>query len=205
MPSANVESRVQELLERVQMADDADRPFSGYSSGMKQRIAIARALLHDPPVLFMDEPTRSLDPAGARELRTFVVDQLKERDGKTILLATHDMREAEAMADRIAIMSKGRVRHVGTVEEVRRWGVTGRQFLLEVPAGADPRGPFRILGEESDGKRRKLTVALNDDAQLDDLLREVIGQGIAILGCDRVEPDLADAFSRILEAEEEAG
>jgi ABC-2 type transport system ATP-binding protein len=94
VPSARIESRVQELLARVKMADDADRPFSGYSSGMKQRIAIARALLHDPPVLFMDEPTRSLDPAGAQELRDFIRHDMQQRDGKTILIATHDMREA---------------------------------------------------------------------------------------------------------------
>ena len=67
----------------MDLLDAADRPFSGYSSGMKQRVSIARALLHDPPILMMDEPTRSLDPASSKNLRHFILDQLQGRDGKT--------------------------------------------------------------------------------------------------------------------------
>jgi ABC-2 type transport system ATP-binding protein len=108
VPRRQTEARIDELLERVDLMKAADRPFSGYSSGMKQRVSIARALLHDPPILLMDEPTRSLDPATSRSLRQFILDQLKGRDGKTILLATHDLREAEVVSDRIAILIRGR-------------------------------------------------------------------------------------------------
>ena len=205
VPAKKIESRISELLERVDMVEVADRAFSGYSSGMKQRIAIARALLHDPPVLFMDEPTRSLDPAAAKLLRKFVQEELKERDHKTILLATHDMREAEALSDRIAIMSSGCVRQVGTVDEVRRWGIQEHLFLLETDAGGpDPRGPFRIVSEETVNSTRKLTLSLDEGARLDDLLRAVMAQGIVVHGCDRVESDLEAAFSRILAQDDEA-
>jgi ABC-2 type transport system ATP-binding protein len=82
VPGRRIESRIDELLARVDMTEAADRPFSEYSSGMKQRVAITRALLHDPPILLMDEPTRSLDPASALSLRVFIREQLQGRDGK---------------------------------------------------------------------------------------------------------------------------
>jgi len=116
VPRKRSKARINELLERVDMVEAADRRFADYSSGMKQRLAIARALLHDPPILLMDEPTRSLDPASAMALRTFIRDEVKARDGKTVLLATHNLREAETMCDRVAILVKGKVREIGTVE-----------------------------------------------------------------------------------------
>src|SRR4029079_2453237 len=132
VPRETREARIATLLSRVDMTEPADRRFADYSSGMKQRLAIARAMLHDPPILFMDEPTRSLDPASALSLRTFILDELKGRDGKTILIATHNLREAEAACDRLAILVKGLVRQVGTVDEVRRWGVRERRLRLVV-------------------------------------------------------------------------
>ena len=206
VPRLEIDSRIAELLARFDLLDAADRPFSDFSSGMKQRVAIARALLHDPPILLMDEPTRSLDPAAAMELRRFVVEDLNRRHGRTILLASHNLREVEVMAHRVAILVEGRVRQVGTVEEVRRWGVQERLFKLELERGVDlPRGPFRTVSDElADGVRR-LVVALDPDVSLDALLRRLLDAGFSIRACDRVEPDLEDAFSRILSSEEGDG
>jgi len=203
VPSKRIESRIDELLEQVEMTEAAERPFSGYSSGMKQRIAIIRALLHDPPILLMDEPTRSLDPAAARSLRKFVKEDLNQRSGKTVMLATHNLREAEEIADRVAILAKGKMRQVGTVAQVRQWGVRERQFrlLLEGAQGAVD-GPFRILADETEDGVRRLIVTLDDKADLNDMLSGLIGAGISIRACDRVEPDLEEAFSRILDAED---
>ena len=202
VPRAATERRIDELLRRVDLAGAADRPFSGYSSGMKQRVAIARALLHDPPILLMDEPTRSLDPASSMALRRFVLDELSRRDGKTILLATHDLREAETISDRVAILVRGRVREIGSVQEVRRWGVRGQSFRLELDPGDRPlAGPFRALADETADGARRLTVTLDDGARLEDLLRALLASGAGIRACDRIEPDLEQAFSRILEAE----
>jgi len=204
VPPRQTEARISELLERVDMVKAADRPFSGYSSGMKQRVSIARALLHDPPILLMDEPTRSLDPAASKSLRHFILDRLKGRDGKTILLATHDLREAEVISDRIAILVRGRVREIGTVSEVQRWGVHERAFNLEIDAIAgELEGPFRTLTDETDAGARRLTVALNEGATLDDVLRALMGAGVVVRACDRLQPDLEQAFTRILEAESE--
>jgi ABC-2 type transport system ATP-binding protein len=204
VPRRRAKPRIRELLERVDMVEAADRRFADYSSGMKQRLAIARALLHDPPILLMDEPTRSLDPASAMALRAFIRDELKTRDGKTVLLATHNLREAETLCDRVAILVKGKVRQIGSVQEVRRWGVHERRFRLEVgnwPIGLA--GPFRVVTEEPLNGIRRVTIALDPDARLDDVLRLLLSAGGVVHACDRLEPDLEDAFSRILESEPE--
>ena len=206
VPRKRSKARINELLERVDMVEPADRRFADYSSGMKQRLAIARALLHDPPILLMDEPTRSLDPASAAALRTFIRDELKARDGKTVLLATHNLREAETMCDRVAILVKGKVREIGTVEEVRRWGINERRFRLEVASWpAELSGPFRLVSDEPLNGIRRVTVALDGDARLDDVLRLLLSAGAVVHACDRVEPDLEDAFSRILQSEAAGG
>jgi ABC-2 type transport system ATP-binding protein len=203
VPGPRIDARIDELLRRVEMSHAADRPFSGYSSGMKQRIAIARAMLHDPPILLMDEPTRSLDPASSLELREFIQHQLQEREGKTVLLATHNLREAEAMSDRIAILVRGRVRQVGTVPEVRRWGMQGRTFLLEVDVAVElPGGPFTALSDETVDDVRKITLELEPGVRFDDLLRHLFAAGVEVRACDRIEPDLEAAFSRILATEQ---
>ncbi len=206
VPGKMVESRIQELMEQVHIADAADRPFSDYSSGMKQRVAIARALLHDPPVLLMDEPTRSLDPAAALALRRFILDVLMRRDGRTVLLATHHLTEAEALCDRLAILVKGRVREVGTVAELRRWGVRERRFRLVTAADQGPiSGPFRVIEDATISGERRIDIALDNGVGLDDLLRSLIGAGVSFRACDRIEPDLESAFSRIVEAGEGDG
>jgi ABC-2 type transport system ATP-binding protein len=206
VPRPTRETRIATLLARVDMVEAADRRFADYSSGMKQRLAIARAMLHDPPILFMDEPTRSLDPASALSLREFALDELKARDGKTILIATHNLREAEAMCDRLAILVKGQVRQVGTVDEVRRWGVRERRLRLQVADWRGlPPGPWRQASVKHlpDGGT-EVEVALESEGAFEDLLRALLAAGVGVRACDRIEPDLEEAFSRILAQEREA-
>jgi len=202
VPGKQIDSRIDMLLSRVDMTEAADRPFSGYSSGMKQRIAIARALLHDPPILLMDEPTSSLDPASARKFRRFVVDELNGRDGKTVVLASHNLREVEVMAHRVAILVAGKMRQVGTVDEVRRWGVHQRRYQVTLAVDTLPVGPFEILARETSEGRNRFLLALEASAELPQLLDFLHTRGIAVFGCDRVEPDLEEAFSRIVDADD---
>jgi len=204
VPPRRTESRIDELLRRVEMSDAADRPFSGYSSGMKQRMAIARSLLHDPPILLMDEPTRSLDPAASLALRAFIKDELQAKNGKTILIASHNLLEIQTLADRLAILIRGRIRQQGTVAEVRRGGSRDRRYALELEAGdTELSGPFQVLDELTEEGVRKVTVAMLGGARLDELLRALHRQGQTIIACDRLEPDLEQAFTRILESEGE--
>jgi ABC-2 type transport system ATP-binding protein len=110
--------RIPELLERVGLAGRGDDRVETYSSGMTQRLHLARALLHDPEVLFLDEPTVGIDPVGARELRQTIRGLLEL--GKTILLTTHYMAEAEELCQRIAIIKKGRLVALDSPDALKR-------------------------------------------------------------------------------------
>lgn len=110
-------SRVNEVLEEVGLAARAHDRFSAYSQGMKQRLGVAAALLKDPELLVLDEPTNGLDPRGMAEMRTFV--RRLGRDGRTVLLSTHLMAEVEQVCDRAAVISMGRVVAEGTVDDLR--------------------------------------------------------------------------------------
>ena len=110
--------RIPELLEMVGLGERGREKIEGYSRGMKQRLHIARALLHDPQILFLDEPTIGLDPVGARELRR-VVRNLQDQK-KTILLTTHYMFEADMLCERIAVINKGNIVALDTPEELKK-------------------------------------------------------------------------------------
>jgi ABC-2 type transport system ATP-binding protein len=109
--------RIDQLLEMVGLAGRENEKVEGYSRGMRQRLHIARGLLHDPPVLFLDEPSLGLDPVGARELRRTIADLVAA--GKTVLLTTHYMFEADALCDRIAVINGGRIVAAGTGSDLK--------------------------------------------------------------------------------------
>jgi ABC-2 type transport system ATP-binding protein len=117
VPPRDIAQRVDELLQLVSLADRADERVEGYSRGMKQRLHIARTLLHRPQVLFLDEPTLGLDPIGARELRRIVSDL--HTSGATIILTTHYLFEADELCDRIGVIDKGRLVALGTPDDLK--------------------------------------------------------------------------------------
>ncbi len=128
VPTAERSRRIEEVLERVGLADAADRRVEEYSRGMKQKLHIARGILHRPVMLFLDEPTIGLDPKSARETRKLVRSLVA--DGVTIFLTTHYMFEAEELCQRIAVLSRGRIVAKDTVQGLRR--LVGGDRTLEV-------------------------------------------------------------------------
>ena len=120
VPHPEVDARVRELLVLVGLESTAAQLVGTFSSGMKQRLLIARALLARPRVLLLDEPTRSLDPISARALRAFLRDELVGRQGCTVLLATHSAEEAFGLCDRVAVLDRGRLLATGPVERLAR-------------------------------------------------------------------------------------
>ncbi|MGH2450448.1 MAG: ABC transporter ATP-binding protein [Candidatus Limnocylindria bacterium] len=116
------ESRVEAVLEEVELTDRASDRFSAYSLGMKQRLGVAAALLKDPELLILDEPTNGLDPAGMAEMRTFIRDLGRGR--RTVLLSSHLMSEVEQICDRVGVIRRGSLVGEGTVAELR-----GRESL----------------------------------------------------------------------------
>ena len=118
-PPGALEARVQELLERFGLAEAADRVARGYSGGMQRRLDIAMALVHDPAVLFLDEPTTGLDPEVRAEMWAEIA-RLADKKGKSVLLTTHYLEEADQLAERIAIVDRGKVVAQGTPDELKR-------------------------------------------------------------------------------------
>lgn len=128
-------SRVDEVLETVGLADRSQERVKKYSNGMKQRLLVARALLHQPKVLFLDEPTRGLDPGVARGIRGFIVDLA--RQGVTVFLTTHYMEEADQLSKRVAIINEGRIVAIGTSQQLKSkhgeaFGTTLEDVFIEL-------------------------------------------------------------------------
>lgn len=109
--------RTEAMLERVGMSDRADRKLRGYSKGMRQRIKLAQALLHDPELLLLDEPLSGIDPLGRQELLELF--RSLEAQGKCLLISSHELEELEKLTDHVAIMARGRIAAVGTLTQIR--------------------------------------------------------------------------------------
>ena len=131
VPRPEVAGRVNALLSEFDLADRADEKVGGYSKGMKQRLALARALLHKPELLFLDEPTSGLDPVAARHVHE-LVENLVRRQGCTVFLCTHNLVEAQKLCDRVAVMEHGRLAALGTPSELTRQYVKRLDVDLEV-------------------------------------------------------------------------
>lgn len=131
VPRRQVDQRVDELLEAFDLAERADDKVGSYSKGMKQRLALARALIHRPQLLFLDEPTSGLDPLAARRVHELIV-RLSREEGRTVFLCTHNLVEAEQLCDRVAVLEHGRLVAMGTPAELARQTVAGRRVEFEV-------------------------------------------------------------------------
>jgi ABC-2 type transport system ATP-binding protein len=118
LPAARMEKRIEEQMERYELAEHAHRRLGEYSRGMRQKLALVRAVLHDPPVLLLDEPTSALDPASARMVRRRI-GNLRSAN-RAIVVCTHNLHEAEELADRIAIIRQGRIVAKGSPSELKR-------------------------------------------------------------------------------------
>ena len=117
VPQGELPERAQAMLEEFGLAERADERVGAYSKGMRQRLTIARALLHQPPLLFLDEPTAGLDPAAARMV-TELIRKLSLQEGRTIFLCTHNLAEAQGLCDRVGVIDHGRLRAIGTPQEL---------------------------------------------------------------------------------------
>lgn len=142
--------RLAEMLALVGLSERADDRVETFSTGMQQRLHLARALLHDPEVIFLDEPTVGIDPVGARELRQ-TIKNLRQA-GKTIMLTTHYMAEAEELCDRIAIVNKGRIVAMDTPSNLRR-GISP-ESIIEITVTPENTQVIRNLITSFDGKIR---------------------------------------------------
>jgi ABC-2 type transport system ATP-binding protein len=194
--------RADELLDQVGLAGRGDTLVEQYSRGMKQRLHLARGLLIDPDVLFLDEPTLGLDPAGARDLRRLIPDLAAQ--GKTVLLTTHYMFEADAICDHIAILNKGRLVAAGTPAQIK--GGFGSGSVVEVVL-RQPAGELVPVLEETDGIQYveagtegpypKLTILASDGPSVSARIGDIVGS----FNVERIslrEPTLEEAYLKLV-------
>jgi ABC-2 type transport system ATP-binding protein len=194
LDGAMLRSRIEHWLRRLDLWDARDRPFGTWSKGMKQRLALIRAVLHEPTVIFLDEPTAGLDPAGAREVRDLIGDF--KREGRTILLSTHHLEEAASLADLIGILRQ-RLLAFGTPAEL-----TAAPPEIEIRLGApaaplvEPlRGLQGVVACEASGAVLRLTVT---DPARDTpvVVRELVTRGAPVLAVKPVSPSLEEVYLR---------
>ena len=204
VPARDQRRRIDELLEMVGLKGREGERVEGYSRGMRQRLHIARGLLHDPPVVFLDEPTIGVDPVGARELRTTIASLTQA--GKTVLLTTHYMFEADQLCDRIAVITRGEIVAEGTPAALKALVSEGRVLEVEV-FGVDDHAVERVRGVAG---VRALNVEQREQAQVlviqtdeRDVTSAVLTQ-LASAQVGRVsarEPTLEDAYVQLVSEE----
>ncbi len=196
--------RVEEVLSVVELGADAEKPFRLYSAGMKQKLVLARALLGRPQVLLLDEPTTHLDPVAREALHTIIRDRFVEAAGTTILLCTHDLAEAEGLADHVIVLGEGTVRAEGSLASLRsklRPHLRLRLLFDRLPAaGWDRDVPVTVRGCDSG----TMELEVREPGAIPDVVKAVVAAGGRLLGVERCEDSLAEVFARLTVTEGEA-
>ena len=194
----NQKARIQELLELVGLNGREKERVEGFSRGMRQRLHIARGLLHDPPVVFLDEPTIGVDPVGARELRATIASLTQS--GKTVLLTTHYMFEADTLCDRIAVIAHGEIVGAGTPSELKAQVSEGTVVEIEVygvPDGAVEKlravEGVRTVAVEDRDQAQILVVGTAPGTELTHALLSRL-DGASVGRVSSREPTLEDAY-----------
>jgi ABC-2 type transport system ATP-binding protein len=204
MQPADLKNRIAELLAFFELETRANDRVGKYSKGMKQRLALARAILARPELVFLDEPTSGLDPESALQVRELILS-LRRQDGHTVFLCTHHLVEAERLCDRVAIMNSGRILASGSLEELNRTYNPGLwvEFSLLAPlehpiATADLPGALAL--EHSD---RALSVQVREEAAVPSLVTALVQSGAQILRVLPRTASLEDIYFKLQNLAEE--
>lgn len=197
IPESDVFRRVDEMLEFFELASRARDKVETFSKGMKQRLALARALIHKPPLLFLDEPTSGLDPEAAQQVNS-LIENLTSANGQTVVLATHNLFEAQRLCDRVAIMNKGRILALGSLKELARklWPVTWVDITFHVKPkenAADAlkahRGVIQVTAKDA-----ALAVQVENEDVIPTVIRHLVERGESILRVNPRDYTLEDIY-----------
>jgi ABC-2 type transport system ATP-binding protein len=196
-PREEREQRIGRFLKALGLWERKDAPVGTFSKGMRQRLAISRALIHDPAVLFLDEPTANLDPESSRAVRDFILEL--KRGGKTILINTHNLDEAEKICDRVGILKTKLVALGGTKELLESiWGRSTVIVVTKVDGSILSAVNSLGLGKvEVDGNRLTVEVSnpLEDNPRI---VEAIVRAGGRIQGVTDLLPSLEDAYLRLV-------
>ncbi|MGI6376359.1 MAG: ABC transporter ATP-binding protein [Anaerolineae bacterium] len=199
VPSEALLRRVDEVLERFGLSERADDKVGGYSKGMQQRLALARAFMHQPKLLFLDEPTAGLDPAASRMVVELIAEQATT-DGRTVFLCTHNLTEAQRLCDVVGVIDRGRLQAVGAPESLARqmWQRIWVDLRLAAAPSAATVAALEALPASSvqvDGAR--LAVELDGQEPIADLVALLVAQGERVLAVVPREHTLEDIYFRL--------
>ena len=189
--------RAGDLLERLGMGDRVDTVVQGFSTGQRKRVALARALLHEPDLLFLDEPTSGLDPSATKGVVEMIADLAREH-GRTVVLCTHFLGEAGRLADRMAVLFHGRLQAEGTPAEIARrlWGT--RRTEVDLGHAATPEVVAllaRVPGSEAvEATDTGIAFEAVERAVVADAVATLVGSGRAVFGVHTHEPTLEDVY-----------
>jgi ABC-2 type transport system ATP-binding protein len=197
--AADREERIKKFLERVGLAGSADVQLRKFSKGMLQRVGIAQAILHDPQVIFLDEPMSGLDPVGRREVRDIILELKKQ--GRTIFFSTHILSDAEMLCDRVAVLVRGKLQGVGAPREIVSMQVYGMEILFEARAGCLL--PQKLTERATrTGDRYRIEVAETDVYAA---LEELKSCQARILSVTPLRPTLEDYFFTLVGQQKNQG
>lgn len=202
LPKQVRQARSLELLERFGLSEAMNRRVGDYSKGMKQKLALVRALLHHPPVLLLDEPTSAMDPQSAKQVRDAIIDL--QQESRTFLITTHNLTEAQALANKIAIIRHGRIIAQGTLSELGQQ--MGAQTRMEVRVNGALTGIEKEIGdlveicETGDGWLQYSTPDASKTNPI--LLRKLLGLGVEVVSLTPITSTLEDIYLKIMEEDE---
>jgi ABC-2 type transport system ATP-binding protein len=191
VPRDDINRRIEDLLELVGMSHRAEDRINTFSKGLRQRIGIARALIHDPEILIFDEPTMGLDPATSHNIREFI----RELKGdKTIILCTHYMDEADSLCDRVAILNQGRILDMGTPQQLK--SKLHNDIILNLELEIADSSVVKIIEsfstvEEVNVSGSKYTISLKSKKEIKEIISSLEGN---IVSVSTKEPTLEDVF-----------
>jgi ABC-2 type transport system ATP-binding protein len=204
MPAAQRQARIEEMLTDIGLWERRFEMVGKWSRGMKQKLAVARAMFHRPELIFLDEPTAGLDPIAAAALRQDLV-ALAEREGVTIFLTTHNLAEAEKICDRVAVIRKGKLLATGTVDELSGKNgaihaeIAGKGFNDDVVAR------LRAMPDVASVRRENshVSIELEHNVEIWPVVNMLVGCGVQIEGVHKNAKGLEDVFLDLMQDEKE--
>src|SRR2546422_1644094 len=201
VPSNAAKPKIDELLHTFGLWDKRDSKVRVLSSGQRQKMNMIRGFVTDPDILFLDEPTLGLDVNASRVIREYVMNWVRGQKGKTVLLTSHYMAEADQMCDRIAIIDKGKILACDTPGNLKRMIRTQTTFQLEVDTIRDTTSFLAMQGvknfsqkDDISKNRSHLTFILEDEGPVAEILSSITSQGAKVHSLQKSEPTLEDVF-----------
>ncbi len=213
LPLRQIDQRINELVLLTGLENDIDKSFQDYSTGVKKRLAIARGMLTDPQILFLDEPTANLDPVSSKNIRKFIKNVIVGERQKSVIIATNNIQEAEELCNRITIISNGMVKFCGLLEEIRQILNEKNRYVLRLQGSLD----YLQQKLESNGLNGKV-VSLSAETSLSEvknsslcslemiagnneiseIVKKMLMSGVEIESCTPKKVSLDEIFANII-------